>query len=98
MPLPEELEMEFTDAYWQSHALARHELAGPAGPHAPADLLAYQELIVAGPAADGSSRRPHEDGGRASFLASVCDLLGEGEVISIGAGERSAAVDTRGSG
>jgi cephalosporin hydroxylase len=48
----------------------------------PVDLLAYQELIV--------DARPHwviempsGGGGRALFLASICELVGRGQVLSI---------------
>jgi cephalosporin hydroxylase len=51
-------------------------------PKTPTDLLAYQEIVAAA--------RPDwivETGvasGRTLFLASVCELLGHGQVVSVG--------------
>jgi cephalosporin hydroxylase len=49
---------------------------------APTDLLAYQEL-VATVRPDWIIETGTLDGGRAFFLASICDLVGHGQVLSI---------------
>jgi cephalosporin hydroxylase len=82
VPLPEELQAEFTDAYWRSFRWQRTNWLGHPVAKSPADLLAYQELIVdAKP--DWVIESPSDGGGRALFLASVCELTGRGQVLSI---------------
>ena len=84
VPVPEELRSAFIEAVWRS--LAGRDAPGSAtrSTAAPTDLFAYQELV--------SEVRPDwiietgtGDGGRALFLASICDLLGHGRVLSIDA-------------
>jgi cephalosporin hydroxylase len=83
VPLPQELQSEFTDAYWRSFRWQRTSWLGHSVARAPTDLLAYQELIVdAQP--DWVIETPSDGGGRALFLASICELVGKGEVLSIG--------------
>ncbi len=83
MPLPEELLAEFTDAYWRSFRWQRTNWLGHPVAKSPTDLLAYQELIVdARP--DWVIETPSDGGGRALFLASICELVGHGQVLSIG--------------
>jgi cephalosporin hydroxylase len=81
-PIPEELQTEFTDAYWRSLRWQTTTWLGQRVNRAPSDLFAYQELL--------SRVRPDfvietggGNGGRALFLASICELLGTGQVISI---------------
>jgi len=82
VPLPEELQAEFTDAYWRSFRWQRTTWLGHPVAKSPTDLLAYQELIVdAQP--DWVIETPSDGGGRALFLASVCELVGRGQVLSI---------------
>ncbi len=83
-PVPDELAWSFTDAVWRSLPWTHTTWLGRTITTAPTDLLAYQELI--------SRVRPDwivevgtGDGGRTLFLASVCDLVGHGRVISVDA-------------
>jgi cephalosporin hydroxylase len=83
-PVPDELKWAFTEAVWQNLAWNRTSWLGHRISSAPTDLLAYQEMIT--------RVRPEfvieigsGDGGRALFLASVCELLGHGRVISLDA-------------
>jgi cephalosporin hydroxylase len=82
LPIPEELKVEFVDAFWRSHAWRKTTWLGHSVPKPPTDLIAYQEMIT--------RVRPEwivetgtRNGGRALFLASICELLGHGRVLSI---------------
>jgi cephalosporin hydroxylase/predicted O-methyltransferase YrrM len=82
LPVPEEQRTEFIDAFWRSEEWHRARWLGKRTHRAPTDLLAYQELIY--------RLRPEwivetrtGAGGRALFLASICDLVGRGRVLSI---------------
>lgn len=81
-PVPDELKWDFTEAVWRNMAWTGTTWLGRTVSSAPTDLLAYQEVI--------SSVRPDwiievgtGDGGRALFLATICELIGHGEVLSI---------------
>jgi cephalosporin hydroxylase len=81
-PLPRELRQEFTEAYWNTLNWQETEWLDQSVPRPPADLFAYQEIL--------SRVRPGHvveigsgNGGRAFFLATIFDLLGEGQVVSI---------------
>jgi cephalosporin hydroxylase len=81
-PIPQELTTEFTEAYWQSLAWRQTTWIGKRVQRPPTDLFAYQDLIA--------RLRPDwiidvrcGGGGRAWFLASICDLVGNGRVIAI---------------
>ena len=83
-PLPEELRWSFTEAVWRTLPWQHTTWLERAITTAPTDLFAYQELI--------SRVRPDwivetgtGDGGRTLFLASMCDLVGHGQVVSIDA-------------
>lgn len=89
-PVPDELKWAFTEAVWRNLAWRDTTWLGHPVAAAPTDLIAYQELIT--------SLRPDwiivtgpGDVGRTIFLASVCDLAGHGQVLSIG-GEPSEDV------
>jgi cephalosporin hydroxylase len=79
--VPEELKNSFIEAYWNSLAWQDTTWLGEAVPKTPTDLFAYQELIA----------RVRPDwivatgggGGRALFLAGICELLGHGQVVSV---------------
>jgi cephalosporin hydroxylase len=82
VPVPDDLRDAFTTAYHRS--LAWHDTCwlGHRVPNAAPDLLTYQEIL--------SEVRPDwvietgtREGGRAYFLATICELLGHGEVISL---------------
>jgi cephalosporin hydroxylase/glycosyltransferase involved in cell wall biosynthesis len=82
MPVPQDLRREFMDAFWRSGEWHRTTWLGKRTHRTPTDLLAYQELIF--------RVRPEwiietrtGAGGRALFLASICDLIGSGQVLSI---------------
>lgn len=82
VPLPGELQAEFTDAYWRSFRWQRTNWLGHPVAKCPSDLLAYQEMIVTSQP-DWVIETPSEGGGRALFLASICELVGHGKVLSI---------------
>jgi cephalosporin hydroxylase len=82
VPMPQDLKTEFIDAFWRSGEWHRATWLGKSTHRAPTDLLVYQELIF--------RLRPEwiietrtGAGGRAMFLASICDLLDSGAVLSI---------------
>jgi cephalosporin hydroxylase len=82
VPVPDELRTEFIDAFWRSKQWQQTTWLGKWTNKAPTDLLAYQDLIF--------RVRPKwiietrsGGGGRAFFLASICDLAGSGQVLSI---------------
>jgi cephalosporin hydroxylase/glycosyltransferase involved in cell wall biosynthesis len=82
-PIPEQLQDEYTEAFWRSLRWKQTSWLGQKVPRSATDLFVYQELI--------SSIRPEwiiettpGNGGRALFLASICDLLDSGRVLSIG--------------
>jgi len=85
IPVPEDLRWSFIEAVWQSMAWNEETWLGHPVTSAPTDLFAYQRLLT--------SLRPDwiietgpGSGGRTLFLASVCDLIDHGRVISIGEG------------
>jgi cephalosporin hydroxylase len=80
--LPEELKTAFIEAYWNSLAWQHTTWLGQPVTKPPTDLVAYQELL-AGVRPDWIIETGTGDGGRALFLASVCDLLGHGQVVSV---------------
>ncbi len=83
-PVPEDLKTEFIDAFWRSDAWRQSSWLGARTHRPPTDLLAYQELIF--------QVRPEwiietrtGSGGRALFLATVCELMGAGQVLTVDA-------------
>jgi cephalosporin hydroxylase len=76
------LKAEFTDAFWRSGEWHGTSWLGRWAHRPPTDLFAYQELIFK-VRPDWIIETRTGTGGRALFLASICDLLGSGEVISI---------------
>ena len=82
-PVPDELTSAFTEAVWRSLPWKRTTWLGRRIESAPTDLLAYQEIIAA-VRPDWIVETGTGDGGRALFLASICELVGHGEVISVG--------------
>ncbi len=81
-PIPEELITEFTDAFWHSLAWRDTTWLGRRVHKAPTDLVVYQELIHR-VRPDWIIETGTGGGGRALFLASVCELVDHGEVLSI---------------
>jgi cephalosporin hydroxylase len=81
-PVPDELSWTFTEAVWRSLPWTRTSWLGRQISSAPSDLLAYQELI-AEVRPDWVIETGTGDGGRSLFLASICELVGHGQVLSI---------------
>jgi cephalosporin hydroxylase len=82
--VPEELEVAFTEAVWRNLPWTSTTWLGRRITTAPTDLLAYQEAI-ASVRPDWVVETGTGDGGRALFLASICELVGHGQVLSVGA-------------
>jgi cephalosporin hydroxylase len=83
--MPEELRTAFVEAFWSALSWKDSKWLGRPVTTPPTDLLVYQELIAA--------TRPEwiiETGrrspGRTLFLASICELLDHGHVVSVGDG------------
>ena len=83
IPISDDLKTSFTEAYWNSMEWRDTAWLGKKVQNSPVDLVAYQSLL--------HEVRPEVileigtgGGGRAWFLASICDLLDHGEVISVG--------------
>jgi cephalosporin hydroxylase len=81
-PIPDDLRDQYTDAFWRSLAWRDTTWMGwpiqrPAG-----DLVAYQELVDR-IRPDWIVETDTAAGGRAIFLASICELIGSGRVLSI---------------
>ena len=81
-PVPDDLREAFTDAVWRNVPWRFTSWLGAPVKSAPTDLLAYQEIV--------SRVRPDwvidigtSDPGRATFLASICELVGHGQVLSV---------------
>ena len=85
-PVPDDLRWAFTEAAWRNLPWRDTTWLGSPIHTAPTDLLAYQEIV--------SRVRPDwiidigaNDPGRATFMASMCELIGHGQVISIRDGD-----------
>jgi cephalosporin hydroxylase len=81
-PVPDELKEAFTEAVWLSLPWERTTWLGRRVTTAPTDLVAYQELIAA-TRPDWIVETGTGDGGRSLFLATICELVGHGQVLSI---------------
>jgi cephalosporin hydroxylase len=82
VPVPDDLRDTFTSAYHRSLAWRETRWLGHCVPNTPTDLLTYQE-VLAEVRPDWVVETGTQGGGRALFLAGVCELLGHGQVISI---------------
>lgn len=82
-PLPSELREQFVEATWESLSWRGTRWLGRAVPRLPTDLFIYQE-IVASIRPDWIIETGTRSGGRALFLASICDLIDHGHVLTIG--------------
>ena len=87
-PVPDDLRWAFTEAVWRNLPWRHTVWLGEPIHTAPTDLVAYQEIL--------SRVRPDwvveigsSDEGRAGFLASICDLIGHGQVLSLRGPEAS---------
>ena len=74
--------MSFIDAFWRSKEWHQTPWLGSWTARPPADLMAYQELI-ANVRPDWIVETGTGGGGRALFLATICDLIDHGRVISV---------------
>jgi cephalosporin hydroxylase len=81
-PVPDELKEAFTEAVWLSLPWERTTWLGRRITTAPTDLVAYQELIAA-VRPDWIVETGTGDGGRSLFLATICELVEHGRVLSI---------------
>jgi cephalosporin hydroxylase len=82
LPVPGDLKTEFIDAFWRSGEWHRTTWLGEWTHRPPSDLLIYQELICR-LRPDWIVETRTGAGGRALFLASICDLIDNGQVLSI---------------
>jgi cephalosporin hydroxylase len=80
--MPQDLGLAFVESYWNSLAWKEGTWMGRPIDKAPPDLFAYQEL-VARIRPDWIIETVTGDAGRALFLASICDLLDHGHVVSV---------------
>lgn len=81
-PVPDDLASAFTEALWRSLPWTGTTWLGHSIRDAPTDLLAYQEAIAT-VRPDWVVETGTSDAGRTWFLASICDLVGHGRVLSI---------------
>ena len=81
-PIPDDLRSNFIEAYWNSLAWRNSNWLGRPIQTPPTDLMVYQELL-AKVRPDYIIETGSLSGARALFLASVCELLGHGQVVSI---------------
>jgi cephalosporin hydroxylase len=82
VPIPDDMKAEFVEAFWRSGEWHRASWLGKWTHRAPTDLFAYQELICR-VRPDWIVETRTGGGGLALFLASVCDLIDSGQVLSI---------------
>jgi cephalosporin hydroxylase len=83
-PIPQDFRTDFIDAFWHSLAWRETTWLGKPVYKAPTDLFVYQELL-ARVRPDWVIETGTVGGGRALFLASICDLLDHGQVVSVDA-------------
>jgi cephalosporin hydroxylase len=81
-PIPDDLRTGFVEAFWQSLAWRNSSWLGRSIQTAPTDLMIYQELVEK-VRPDWIIETGTLNGTRALFFASVCELLGVGQVVSI---------------
>ena len=87
IPVPDELRAQFTDAFWRSLTWRETTWLGRRVQQSASDLVAYQALITS-IRPDWIIEVPTAGTGRALFLASICDLVNSGQVLSIQIRER----------
>jgi len=90
VPVPDEVKLAAIESVWDHQAWRDATWLGQPVNRYPADLHVYQELLA--------GLRPNvvvlagDDGGlggRALYVASVCDQLGHGRVVAVGSGDAS---------
>jgi cephalosporin hydroxylase len=82
VPIPHDLKVDFIDAFWRTRAWQKTSWLGWRMPGCPTDLVAYQELVTK-LKPDWIIETSARTGGRPLFFASICDLLGVGQVLSV---------------
>jgi cephalosporin hydroxylase len=82
IPVPDEQRMSFIDAFWRSKEWQQTPWLGRWTARPPTDLMVYQELI-AQVRPDWIIETGTGGGGRAFFMATICDLIEHGRVLSI---------------
>jgi len=92
VPVPEELRLEFVDAVWRSQQSRQATWLGKWVSKLPTDLATYQELVF-GVRPDWIIETGTWGGGRAMYLASVCELTGKGRVLSVDANPAERLVE-----
>jgi cephalosporin hydroxylase len=90
-PVPDELKWAFTEAVWRNLPWTGTTWLGRMIATPPTDLIAYQEILWR-VRPDWVIEIGTGDGARALFLASMCELLGHGTVLSIDAAPPPADV------
>jgi cephalosporin hydroxylase len=83
-PVPQDQKAAFIEAFWRSGAWHRTSWLGRSTHRAPTDLIAYQELVCR-LRPDWIVETRTGAGGLALFLASICELIDNGQVLSIDA-------------
>ena len=81
-PIPDELKATLIETFWRGLSWKDMTWLGRPIAAAPTDLFVYQELVTS-VRPDWIIETGTAGGGRALFLASVCELLGHGRVVSI---------------
>jgi cephalosporin hydroxylase len=82
VPVADDLRDAFTNAYYRSLAWRETRWLGRRVSLAATDLVTYQEILT-DVRPDWVIETGSQGGGHALFLASICDLLGHGRVISV---------------
>jgi cephalosporin hydroxylase/glycosyltransferase involved in cell wall biosynthesis len=82
IPVPDDLRASFTEAVWRSMPWERTTWFDRELQTAPTDLVAYQEILHR-VRPDFVIETGTGNGARSLFLASICDLLSHGEVVSV---------------
>jgi cephalosporin hydroxylase len=81
-PIPDGIKSTMIETFWRGLSWKDTSWLGRPVAAAPTDLFVYQELLTT-VRPDWIIETGTAGGGRALFLASVCDLLGHGRVISV---------------
>jgi cephalosporin hydroxylase len=87
-PIADELVWEFTEAVWRTIPWTSTTWLGERVESAPTDLVSYQEAICS-VRPDWVIETSRGDRGRTLFLASICEMVGHGQVVSVGIGDDS---------
>lgn len=82
VPMPEDVTRAYTEAYWENLGWRKTSWLGRRVARPPADLLTYHDLVTE-IRPDWIINTRTGDGGRAMFFASMCDLVGHGQVLSL---------------